>query len=204
MAAMLRTLLFATLLLGSPAQAEDWDDYWNSAGNLWAEAEYADNEDPWGEWIVTGFQVWEFGGLWLDLLVSHLAFPCASPSGDPVDWVIWILDDLGPPPGPPSSAHFSGTFTPPLIDGSEPPLTYATFELDTWIPVFGYEYVIFGYRNPGLVGLTDSNGIESWGWIGGEWVANSSLGKTAVLQLMGWPAIIPAGESSWGRIKSLY
>lgn len=200
----LKSLLTLMILLtGAPLLAEDWVDHWNSGGELWAEAENAGSDSTWGEWVVTEVSAGYIGGM--DFLITHLAFPCASPTGEPVEWVLWVTDGSGPPPGPPESAPHSGTFVPPLVDGSDPlPFSYVTIELDPWVPSWYYQHLVFGYRNPGFAGLTDFNGIESWTWYGGEWTSDSAFGQTAVLQIMGWVAIIPTEDSSWSGIKSLY
>jgi hypothetical protein len=198
-------ILFTTcifLLLSAPLQADDWYDYWNSGGELWAEADYSGSASTGDEWIVTSVQAYEITNS--NFLLTFFAFPCASLTGEPVEWGLWVMAQAGPPPGPPSSAHYSGTFIPPLVEGSgPPPFTYVTFE-GPYAAAWSYEYLIFGYKNPGFAGLTDFNGVESWRWSGSEWASDSSSGQTAVLQVMGMDVIIPTDPSSWSRIKNLY
>lgn len=196
--------LIVLLMLAMPAVAQDWDEAWNSAGELWYAPEHAGSHSNWAEWVVARVPIVDLGGM--DFWVTHFAFPCASATGQETQWIAWVGDDPDPPSIPPESATWSGSFLPPVHEPGTPPppFEYATIEVSQFVYGFYSQYLFFGYRNPGYAGLTDYNGVDTWGWIYGAWNDDGYFDRTAVLQVMGYAGIIPVEDSSLSRIKSLY
>ena len=139
-----------------------------------------------------------------NLTVVEFGFPCDGPG--PAAWYVWL--GIVPPglPGAPSTASYTGTFTPATNTGTPPPTVYANVNVSgsgiLW-PVGTYLW--FGYENPGYVGLAPFSGVTTWGWYLGAWDPDANYQRTAVMQVKAnFAGTTATDDATWGQIKRLY
>lgn len=183
----------------SPVRA---DFEYNSAGVMDHVPEYSGDAYSWAEWFIVTVR----NDTGYNLVIKELGFPCCGPPTGDHGWVVWTnMPGLVPPAGGPTTAQYRGPFAPADPGTSIPPSTYTYLDVsDAEIFVLADTYFCFGYQNTNIGGLTDYQGIETWGWYCGEWWSDGDSSMTAVLQVKADRIYTPVAKSTWGAVKSLY
>jgi hypothetical protein len=194
-------VLALTMLNPCTGIADWWTEAYNTGGEIDCPPQSGGSSDTWAEWTITTIlcgDQFEY-----PFFLAGFAFPCSGPTGE---WVLWVHDLPPDYPDSPLSAQLSGEFTPVITDPEvELPLEYSYVQISPPIEVYYWQYITFGYRNPGHCGLIPFNGVTTWGWIYDSWANDSAYGKTALLQIMdsyGSGTLARPENISW--IKSLY
>jgi hypothetical protein len=184
-----------------PSSVRSYFEY-NTGGTIDFVPELGGSATGWAEWSIafvtnnTGF----------DLSLTELSWPCAGPPSGAYGWLAW--PNQSTLPGAAETAPYHGAYTPVDPDPlSFPPTTYTYIDVAAQaIPWQAGTTLCFGLDNTGMQGMTAYNGVETWGWYGGIWDADSPYGRTCVLQLKADPVGIgvPTLRTTWGAIKALY
>jgi hypothetical protein len=181
------------------------DFEYNTAGSIDAAATTAGSALGWGEWFITTVH----NDTGQDIVLTELGFPCGGTvATDDHGWVVWTgLAGLEAPAGDAFTADYSGAYTPASSDDvTSPPPTYTYVDLiAASITVAAGDYFCVGYKNPGIGGQIDNNGVDTWAWYSEVWDPDVNYGRTAVIQVKAdYAGSTPTQETSWSAIKSLY
>jgi hypothetical protein len=187
--------------LPGAASAVRADFEYNTGGAIDFVPEMGGSSTGWAEWAIA-FVTNNSGS---DLSLMELGWPCSGPTSGPYGWLVWTNQPS--PPGPADSAEYFGPFTPADPDpASLPPTTYTYIDVSAFgIPWPDGTTICIGYDNTGMEGMTAYNGVETYGWYGGIWDADSAYGRTAILQVKAnISGGTPTWQSTWGKVKALY
>ena len=165
----------------SPIQTA-WE--WSSGGAIDVVPTTGGSWDGWGEYFIV--QVTNDTGA--DQQIVEFGFPCGGTIGS--EWMIWLDSTM---PASFSGGDFSGSFTATDTDDTTmPPVNYTYVDVSAEGVVIPDGQVFwFGYKNPGLSGQIDYNGIDTYGWYGGAWDGDGGWGRTTVMQFKANPPAQP-------------
>lgn len=181
------------------------DFEYNTGGTLDMAATTGGSALGWGEWFIVTLQ----NTTGQDLVLTELGFPCGGTvATDDHGWVVWTdLGSLTSPAGDAFSADYHGGYTPASSDDvTNPPTSYTYVDLTAAnVMVADGSYYCVGYKNPGIGGQIDYNGVDTYAWYSSVWDPDVNYGRTALIQVKAdYATGTPTEETSWSAIKSLY
>ncbi|MCP4231586.1 MAG: hypothetical protein GY771_15760 [bacterium] len=198
------SIIISVSLLPHVVNAYDWE--WNSGGTMDCVPTMGGTWDGWGEWFITTV----YNDTSFDIIISKFGFPCSYGDGtgpyEDISWAVWLdVGGTGFLPDNPFTADESGTFDPVDDNDTDPPTIYSYVDLrySQEFTIYRGTYFCFGYRNPGLGGQIDFNGVNTWSWHSDTWESDGNKGRTAILQLCGsyYESI---DSASLGTIKATF
>ena len=186
-----------------PSNVRAFFEY-NTGGTIDYVPDLGGSATGWAEWSIA-FVTNNTGS---DIGVIELGWPCSGPPSGPYGWLVW--PNQSTLPGPAETAPYHGAYTP--VDPNPqtyPPTTYTYLDIsDLGIFWQNGTTLCFGFDNTGMQGMTDYNGVETWGWYGGIWEPDPPYGRTCILQLRADlccpPPPVPTVPTTWGSIKALF
>ena len=197
-------ILSFVLILPSIVNAQVWE--WNSGGTIDCVPTFGATWDGWGEWFITTI----YNDTGYDIGISKFGFPCNYGDGSGPNQDVWCalwynVGGLHAPPGDYTSADEYFDFDPVDDGDTSPPIIYSYVDIaDTeYITINENTYFCFGYKNPGLGGQIDYNGVVTWSWHNNRWGTDGKKGRTAILQFKGG-YITGIESTSLGTIKASF
>ncbi len=186
---------------GEPGNTRAFFEY-NTGGTIDYVPTLGGSSDGWAEYGITNIT----NDTGVDLCVVELSWPCGGPESGIYGWLVWTGTG-GTIPGAPETADYFGPYTP--VDPNPdtfPPTTYTYVDVSAEnIPFVANDIIFFGFDNTGMMGQTEYNGVETWGWYGGVWDSDAGWSRTTILQIKADACGgVPTEDVSWGRVKTLY
>lgn len=186
----------------------DFDFAWNTCGDWNHSNSFMKNENSYGSYTVTVFQV----PLGADpfLLVESLEF-CVAGTGT-LEAGIWLgLPDMGPP-GPPGTEDITVQFVPAVQQGHEDStgVAYTAVNVSSGelAIIHPGDIIAFGCSlEPGTyIGMdngTPADGAATYAWWQGAWDPDSSWNWIPCMQIgcSDWFGLSPC---TWGGLKTLF
>ncbi len=165
--------------------------------------------NAWAFWVASAYT----NATGFDLELTSLDLPCAEYSSDPIALpVAWGVDlgnaDVLSIPDPYGYAWGNaGTFSPvgPADPASGAELVYTIVDVSAdamVLPDAGS--MVWGYENPGLFGMTDFNGVLTYGLYQGAWDPDEAWGITNVYQFKANYVTTATEDISISNVKALY